>query len=167
MNVEADDSKFTWGDSVIIRKNSPTKFHPGGFASVCGFHKVQSKETAKELECKIGDWVYTVEFGDGSDIQVPESYLDKDFSIIRGGELSKYNACFVNGVVLEIILNMDSVKIKIKSSFVNQQISDDKVLLKDGFLIILLLKTVIIQQDGEILETFYLSKYQTAFLNYI
>ena len=79
--MEEDHSKFTWGDSVIILKNSPTKFHPGSFASVCGFYRVQSKETAEELECKIGDWVYTVEFGDGSDVQIPECYLDKNPSI--------------------------------------------------------------------------------------
>lgn len=138
MNVEADDSKFTWGDSVIIRKNSPAKFHPGEFASVCGFYKVHSKETAKEFECKIGDWVYTVEFGDGSDIQVPESYLDRDFSIIRGGELSKYSAYFVNGVVSEITLGMDSVKIKMKSSFSSQHVSDNDFLFKNGFLVGLL-----------------------------
>ncbi len=138
MNAEANDSKFTRGDSVIIRKNSPAKFHPGEFASVCGFYKVQSKETAKELECKIGDWVYTVEFGDGSDIQIPESYLDKDFSNIRGGELSKYSSSFVNGVISELILGMDSVKVKMKSSFVNQHISDDKLLFKDGFFVGLL-----------------------------
>ena len=48
--MEEDHSKFTWGDSVIILKNSPTKFHPGSFASVCGFYRVQSKETAEELE---------------------------------------------------------------------------------------------------------------------
>jgi len=135
MNIEADDSKFTWGDSVIIRKNSPTKFYPGKFASVCGFYKVLSKETAKELECKIGDWVYTVEFGDGSDIEVPECYLDKDFSVIRGGELSKYASYFVNGIISEIILSMDSVKIKLKSSFINQRISEDKFSLKDGFFV--------------------------------
>lgn len=132
MNVEADDSKFNWGDSVIIRKNSPARFHPGEFASVCGFYKVQSKETAKELECKIGDWVYTVEFEDGSDIQVPEGYLDRDSSIIRGGELSKYSTFFVGGVVSELILSIDSVKIKMNSSFVDQQMSGNKLLLKEG-----------------------------------
>lgn len=134
MSVEADDNKFTWGDSVIIRKNSPAKFHPGEFASVCGFYKVQSKETAKELECKIGDWVYTVEFGGGSDIQVPECYLDRDFSIVRGGELSKYATCFIDGAVSEINLDLDCIRIKMKSSFSQQHIPENNFILKGGVL---------------------------------
>lgn len=138
MNVEDGDSKFTWGDSVIVRKNSPTKFHPGEFASVCGFYKVQSKETAKELACRVGDWVYTIEFGDGSDVQVPEIYLDRDLSIIRGGELSKYGSSFVNGTVSELILDVDLIKIKIESCSVEKKSLDDKFIFKDGFFIGLL-----------------------------
>lgn len=145
MNIKADDSKFTWGDSVIIRKNSPTKFHPGEFASVCGFYKVQSKETATELACKMGDWVYTVEFGDGSNIEVPECYLDKDFSVLRGEELSKYGSYFVNGTVLEVVLSMDIIKIKLKSSFVHQQISENPLFLKNGYFTGTLIATRIIK----------------------
>jgi hypothetical protein len=71
-------NKFTWGDSVIIIKRALSHFHPGEGGTVCGFYQIVSEETAKEFYCKVGDWVYTVEFGDGSDIQVPECYLKPD-----------------------------------------------------------------------------------------
>ena len=71
------ENKFTWGDPIIITKNAPTRLHQGEFASVCGFYKVISEEAAKEFQCNIGDWIYTVEFSDGSDIQIAEPYLEK------------------------------------------------------------------------------------------
>ena len=73
---EDEDNKFTWGDSIIILKEAPKQFHPGEFGSICGFYKIKSEETAKELICTKGDWVYTVEFEDGHDIQIAECYLD-------------------------------------------------------------------------------------------
>jgi len=74
MNVETDDSKFTWGDSVIIRKNSPTKFHPGKFASICGTDKISFQKEADELSCKNQKWNYLVEFEAGSFVEIPECY---------------------------------------------------------------------------------------------
>jgi hypothetical protein len=71
------ENKFTWGDPICIVKSAPFQFHPGEFASVCGFYKVISEETAREFQCSIGDWVYTVEFQDGSDIEIAEHYLEK------------------------------------------------------------------------------------------
>jgi len=70
-------NKFTWGDPIIIVKNAPEKFNPGEFGSVCGFYKVVSEIAAKEFECSIGDWIYTVEFQEGNDMQIPEIYLEK------------------------------------------------------------------------------------------
>jgi len=72
------ENKFTWGDSVVIAESAPTRFHPGEFASVCGFYQIASKNSAKEFECNVKDWIYTVEFGDGSDIQIAELYLNND-----------------------------------------------------------------------------------------
>ncbi len=40
MNEEIEDNKFTWGDSIVIVKSAPPGFHPGEFASVCGFYKI-------------------------------------------------------------------------------------------------------------------------------
>ncbi len=69
------DNKFTWGDPVVIIKSAPPNFHPGEFGSVCGFYKIKSEDGAKEFQCNVGDWIYTVEFSGGSDIQIAEPYL--------------------------------------------------------------------------------------------
>lgn len=133
--MKGDNSKFTWGDSVIIIKNAPNKFHPGKFASVCGFYKVQAKETARELDCEVGDWIYTVEFEDGSDIQIPEHYLNKDFTVIHGSELSKYNKSFINGELLNVVININWIELEVKSFPINQLNPENIPFLNDGFLI--------------------------------
>lgn len=133
MDIEAEDSQFTWGDSVTIRKNSPAKFHPGEFASVCGFYKVQSQEIAKELECEIDDWAYTIEFGDGSDIQVAERYLDKDLGIIQGKELSEYCDCFVGGICFDFKIDLNYSEIKINSEKFSRSVSGNLIISSEGF----------------------------------
>lgn len=35
------------------------------------------EEIAKKYQSELGDWIYTVEFGDGSDIQVAGCFLEK------------------------------------------------------------------------------------------
>lgn len=70
------ENKFTWGDPIVIAKHAPSRFHPGEYASVCGFYKILSEEASKAYECNVGDWIYTVEFQEGSDIQVAECYLE-------------------------------------------------------------------------------------------
>lgn len=73
--ASAEDNKFTWGDAVFIKKNAPAHLYPGEIVSVCGFYKITSEEGANEFQCNIGDWIYTVEFSDGGDIQIAEPYL--------------------------------------------------------------------------------------------
>lgn len=75
-NEEISKCKYTWNDYVSIKKNSPNLFHPGEIGVICGMSKIKFEETAKKYHSKIDDWIYTVEFGDGSDIQVPECYLE-------------------------------------------------------------------------------------------
>ena len=71
------ENKFTWGDPVIISIMAPSRYHPGEFASVCGMEKVKFEDFAEEYNIQKGDWVYTIEFNDGSDITIPELYLEK------------------------------------------------------------------------------------------
>ena len=130
--MQQENNKFTWGDSVLILKSAPAKFHPGEVASVCGFYKITAQQSANEYLCNIGDWVYTVEFGDGSDIQIAEHYLDKNLGIVHGNELSKYNEHFVNGIVLKIKIDITFVEIQAKSSPINQSISENFLLSNDG-----------------------------------
>ena len=71
------ENKFTWGDPIVISKDAPSVFHPGEFGSVCGFYEILSEEGTKKFQCNLGDWVYTIEFEDGSDIEIAECFLEK------------------------------------------------------------------------------------------
>ena len=73
---EQEDNKFTWNDLVRIKFDVPKKFKPGEIVAVCGLEKVQSEKLSKTYHVEKGSWLYTVEFGDGSSIEVPECYLE-------------------------------------------------------------------------------------------
>lgn len=75
--TDDETNLFTWNDLVFIKLNAPLNFSPGKVAVICGFEQVKSKKLSNEFNLKIGDWLYTVEFGDGSSIEVPEFYLEK------------------------------------------------------------------------------------------
>jgi hypothetical protein len=163
--MEEKNNKFTWGDSIIIIKSAPDEFHPGEVASICGFYKIKSPETAEQLFCNVGDWIYTVEFGDGNDIQVAEHYLEKNPGTVHGKELSKYNNYFINGVVLKIKMDISSIEIQVKSSPIHQAISDNFLLSNEsrfnGKIIATQIENIIIknsshsmgwQQEGNILS---------------
>jgi hypothetical protein len=74
---EKEDNKFTWGDAVIVKKNASPIYRPGEFASICGIDKITTQKEADELNCKNGEWIYIVEYEDGSSIEIPECYLEK------------------------------------------------------------------------------------------
>lgn len=73
-------NKFNYNDGVIIKKNTPEKFHPGKSAIICGIdpNPISTEIEAKEFFCEIGEWVYTVEFSDGSSIEISENHLELD-----------------------------------------------------------------------------------------
>lgn len=73
----SDECKYTWNDVVIIKKEVPVQFHPGEIGVVCGMSKIEFEDIANKYHSELGSWIYTIEFGDGSDIQVPENYLEK------------------------------------------------------------------------------------------
>lgn len=70
-------NKFTWGDPILVRKYAPSVYHPGAFASICGIDRIITENEAKKFECNVGDWVYIIEFEDGSDVEIAERYLEK------------------------------------------------------------------------------------------
>jgi hypothetical protein len=73
---EKEDNKFTWGDSALVKKNAPKHYHPREFASICGITKNKTEKLANLYHSKINTWVYTIEFEDGSSIEIPEYYLE-------------------------------------------------------------------------------------------
>lgn len=68
---------FTWNDLVIVKPAAPLVYRPGQIAVVCGMEQVKSAKLSLELNVKIGDWIYTIEFGDGSSIDIPGIYLEE------------------------------------------------------------------------------------------
>lgn len=126
-------NKFFLGDAVVVKQNAPQHLYPGEFGSICSMNKLLSEQEAKEFNCQIGGWVYTIEFENGSDIQIAECYLDKDLGIIRGKELSQYNNYFVNGMVFNVKMDINCIEIQMKSTLICQSITDNFLLSGDGF----------------------------------
>jgi hypothetical protein len=77
MNDKFENNKFDWNNVVIVKNDAPKYLHPGEIASICGMEKVEFENVAKRYHTEIGNWIYTIEFNDGSDITIPEMYLDK------------------------------------------------------------------------------------------
>jgi hypothetical protein len=71
------DNKFDWGESVMVKNSAPAQFCPGQIVSVCGMIRVKTKTLADKYKCRVGEWVYTVEYIGGTDVDIPECYLEK------------------------------------------------------------------------------------------
>lgn len=68
---------FTWNDLIVIKSNAPSCFFSNKLAVVCGMEQIRSEKLSRDFNLELGNWLYTVEFGDGSSIEVPECYLEK------------------------------------------------------------------------------------------
>ncbi len=76
MTNASEDHKFTWGDTVVIKKSAPSHLYPGEIVSVCSVVKIAPEDVKKQPSLIEPTWLYTVEFGDGRSIELPECYLD-------------------------------------------------------------------------------------------
>ena len=75
--INKETNLFTWNDLVVIKPNAPSSYPVGKIAVICGMEQIKSEKLSNEFNIKIGDWLYTVEFGDGSSIEIPEFYIEK------------------------------------------------------------------------------------------
>lgn len=73
--MKDEEYKYDYGEAVIISKNAPEKFLPGEFGSICA-KGITDIEYPEGSGCFIETNVYTVEYGDGSDNEIPEYYLE-------------------------------------------------------------------------------------------
>lgn len=76
--INNQNNLFTWNDLVVIVPNAPTPYSPGQIAVICGMEKIGSSKLSQEFNVEIGTWIYTIEFGNGSSIEIPEIYLKKE-----------------------------------------------------------------------------------------
>jgi hypothetical protein len=65
------------GRHAQIIESAPKQYHLGEVGSICGIYEIFDESVAKEFSQKMGSKFYTIEFGDGSSIEVPEIYLKK------------------------------------------------------------------------------------------
>jgi len=72
----SEDHKFTWGDTVLIKKSAPLHLHPGEIVAVCSVIKIDPEDVKKDPSLIEPTWLYTLEFGNGSSIELPECYLE-------------------------------------------------------------------------------------------
>jgi hypothetical protein len=88
--MNKEDNKFTWGDAVLVKKSAPKNYHPGEFASICGMNRIITQKGADKLLCKKGEWIYIIEYEDGSSMEVPESFLYSSRMNLKKIHLSKF-----------------------------------------------------------------------------
>ena len=69
-------TKFGWGHLVHVISAAPAEWRPGNPADVCGVRTVDRNEVFGPMVTKRGTIIYTIEFGDGHTIEVPEEYLE-------------------------------------------------------------------------------------------
>jgi hypothetical protein len=80
-------SKFTWGDTVKVVDNAPPTAKPGSIVSIVGVHDGASR-SGEYFDRFPEGTVYSIEYDDGSSIEVPESaiaaYVDVEESLVDG-----------------------------------------------------------------------------------
>lgn len=67
---------FTWGDSVRVKAAAPATMRPGALAEVCAITEIENDAQAKRYDAQVGSKVYLLEFGDGTSLQIPESWIE-------------------------------------------------------------------------------------------
>ena len=71
-------TEITWGDTVIVSHDAPSQFHPGFRGSVSGIRDVGANPSQLEPESETSARLYSVEFSNGTAIEIPEHYLSKE-----------------------------------------------------------------------------------------
>jgi hypothetical protein len=67
---------FDWGDEVRIAAGAPDLARPGSRASIVAMTRVVTESLASQWDVLPGTLVYTVEFSDGTDAHIAETWLE-------------------------------------------------------------------------------------------
>lgn len=70
-------NQFTWGETVKVSLNAPKMYRPGQFAEICSLWEIQTKENSEAHGEPVGSMIYSIEFSDGTLIDIPGRYLKK------------------------------------------------------------------------------------------
>ena len=69
-------AQLTWGAKVRVVLSAPTKLRPGELGWVCGLDTMDSESKAERRGYSLGATVYTVEFEDGSSLEMEGRFLE-------------------------------------------------------------------------------------------
>jgi hypothetical protein len=68
-------NRITWGTTVSVRVGEPPQHRPGEIAEVVGITEANA-HLATKYQVALGTPLYTIEFGDGTDVELPETALE-------------------------------------------------------------------------------------------
>lgn len=69
------DHNFDWGNTVQIKQVAPECYKPGSKGCICGIRVIDTVETSKQFDQKIGSELYLIEFGDGETLEIPKNFI--------------------------------------------------------------------------------------------
>ena len=69
--------QYTWGETVKIVSGAPKTYRPGKLAEICSMWEIRTDENSKARGEPIGTVIYSIEFGDGTLMEIPDRYLEK------------------------------------------------------------------------------------------
>ena len=67
--------KFDYGQTVQIAPSAPSELQPGALGAVVGMGRIETEKRAMRLGYPVGTILYTVEYPEGYDKEVPEEFL--------------------------------------------------------------------------------------------
>jgi hypothetical protein len=68
-------NEITWGDTVLVSLEAPAEFRPGARGSVSGIRDLKRTPESDSVDSAA---LYLIEFADGEEIEIPQSFLLKD-----------------------------------------------------------------------------------------
>ncbi|MCC5832533.1 MAG: hypothetical protein JJU12_05775 [Chlamydiales bacterium] len=71
------DHLYQLGNTVKVKKDAPEQFRPAEVCSVGGIFEITTNDESQIFGYPPNTILYTVEFPDGSSIDLPESFLEK------------------------------------------------------------------------------------------
>lgn len=70
-------NEFDWGEAVFVSPDAPKEYRPSSIADVVGMIFINTSQLAQNFNVMLNTWVYTIEYTDGSSIELPEMFLQK------------------------------------------------------------------------------------------
>ncbi len=70
-------NQYTWGETVKITIDAPKAHKPGELAEICSMWEIKTDENSISRGEPVGTIIYSIEFGDGTLMEIPDRYLEK------------------------------------------------------------------------------------------